>query len=173
MNLYIMTGPIQTGKTSWVARMLPVAAKRGLRVTGVWTPAIFEDGVKTGINTQLLPSGCEFMLAAKRVFEPGEHPDMYGKLGWEFYDSAMQRVNEHLDGLNGDYGDLFLVDEFGALEFYQDKGYMSGMRIMDEGLPNNVLLVLRPDLVELAQERWGKAQVMGIDASVEDFLDQL
>lgn len=173
MNIYIMTGPIQTGKTSWVRRMLPLAAERGLKVCGVWTPAVFEGEVKTGINAQLLPGGEEFLLATKRAFSAGDRPDGKKRLGWDFSDEAMERINEHFVSLAGDCGDLFLVDEFGALEFYQNKGYVRGLEIMDAGLPKNVLLVLRPDLVEPAQERWGEAEVMGIDSSVEEFLDQL
>lgn len=168
-----MTGPIQTGKTSWVARMLPAAAERGLRVTGVWTPAIFEGDVKTGIMAQLLPDGQQFQLASKRGFAAGERPDGRRKLGWEFSDEAMERINAHFDAIQDDTGELFLVDEFGALEFYQGTGYVRGMEVMDAALPSNVLLVLRPDLVAAAQERWGEACVMGIDASVEDFLDQI
>ena len=153
--------------------MLPKAAQRKIRVTGVWSPAIFENDEKTGIMAQLLPSGEEFQLAEKRVFEPGKRPDGRRKLGWDFSDAAMERVNVHFAALGGDLGDLFLVDEFGVLEFYQDKGYMRGMEIMDAGLPEKVLLVLRPDLVEPAQERWGKAEVLGTDASIEEFLDGL
>lgn len=173
MNLYIMTGPIQTGKTSWVRRMLAAAADRDINVRGVWTPAVFEDGVKTGIMAQLLPSKEEFLLAKKRQFSGDERPDGRMKLGWDFDQTAMERINAHFSSLGADLGDLFLVDEFGALEFYQGKGYVEGMRIMDEGSPKNVLLVLRPDLVQCAQERWGKGHVMGIDASVDDFLDAL
>lgn len=173
MNIYIMTGPIQTGKTSWVRRMLPMAAERGLKVCGVWTPAVFEGDAKTGIDAQLLPGGEEFLLATKRSFAPGEHPDGKKQLGWSFSSEAMARVNEHLAGLGDDLGDLFLVDEFGALEFYQGKGYVQGLEIMDAAKPKNVLLVLRPDLVAPAQERWGEAKILGIGSSVEEFLAEL
>ena len=173
MNIYIMTGPIQTGKTSWVRRMLPMAAERGLKVCGVWTPAVFEGETKTGINAQLLPSGEEFLLAVRRTFAPGERPDGKRQLGWKFSEESMERINEHFAALGDDLGGLFLVDEFGALEFYQNKGYVRGLEIMDAGRPANVLLVLRPDLVTLAQERWGEAKVLGIDSSIEEFLDEL
>ena len=174
MDIYIMTGPIQTGKTSWVRRMLPMAAEQGLRVTGVWSPAIFEGDEKTGIMSQLLPSGEEFQLAKKRSFKEGDkRPDGRKRLGWDFSDEAMERINTHFDSLGDDFGDLFLVDEFGALEFCQDKGYTSGMRIMDAAKPAKVLLLLRPDLVEVAQERWGEAKILGIDSSIEDFLAEL
>lgn len=173
MNIYIMTGPIQTGKTSWVRRMLPMAAERGLRVHGVWTPAVFEGEVKTGINAQLLPGGEEFLLATRRTFAPGERPDGKRQLGWKFSDEAMDRINEHFSSLVDDLGDLFLVDEFGALEFYQNKGYVRGLKIMDAAMPKNVLLVLRPDLVAPAQERWGEATILGIDSSIDAFLDEV
>ena len=63
MNIYVITGAIQTGKTTWIARMLEQAAQRGQQVSGVLAPAVFEDGVKTGIDALLLPSGECFELA--------------------------------------------------------------------------------------------------------------
>lgn len=33
MNIYVITGAIQTGKTTWIACMLEQAAQRGLQVS--------------------------------------------------------------------------------------------------------------------------------------------
>ena len=65
MNLYILTGQIQTGKTTWLKAMLQKAKECNIKMHGVLTPAIFEDGIKTGIEACLLPSEKRFLLAKK------------------------------------------------------------------------------------------------------------
>ncbi len=177
MNLFVITGPIQTGKTTWTGKMLQRAQERGLRVTGVWSPAVFVDGQKTGIESELLPSRERFTFATKRgSWGPGHVPaqfDGHKKLGWDFKEEAMERINAHMASVRDDLGDLFVVDEFGALEFYQGKGFTVGLDIMDNAEPKNAFLVLRPDLLEPARERWGDFQTLVIDSDIEGFLDYL
>lgn len=177
MNLFVITGPIQTGKTTWTGKMLQRAQERDLRVTGVWSPAVFVDGQKTGIESELLPTRERFTFATKRgSWEPGHVPaqfDRRKKLGWDFKDEAMERINAHMAAVRDDLGDLFVVDEFGALEFYQGTGFTVGLSIMDNAEPKNAFLVLRPDLLEPARERWGEFQTLGIDSDIEAFLDYL
>lgn len=177
MNLYVMTGPIQTGKTTWTMKMLKAAHERGLHLTGVVSPAIFEgEKGKTGIDSVLLPSGERFTFAKKRQWDQGalkERPDGRKRLGWDFRQEAFERINGHFIECAKDAGDLFVVDEFGALEFYQNKGFTEGLKIMDKALPKNAYLILRPDLLEPARERWGDFTTLGIDSDVDAFLDGL
>lgn len=65
MKIFVITGAIQTGKTTWIGRMLERAAERGLAVSGVLAPAVFENGSKTGIDALLLPGGERFELGRK------------------------------------------------------------------------------------------------------------
>ena len=179
MNLYVMTGPIQTGKTTWTGKMIAAAQARGLRITGVRSPAVFEGGTKTGITSELLPSGEQFPLATWRTDFEGldrealKDPGAKPKLGWKFSDAAMARINQHLLECRADLGDLFIVDEFGFLEFYRNEGYTEGLKIMDEALPKNAYLILRPDLLEPARQRWGSFTTLHTDASIDEFLDGL
>lgn len=176
MNLYVMTGPIQTGKTTWTISMLKAAHERGLHLTGVVSPAIFEGELgKTGIDSVLLPSGERFTFAKKRQWSPADadRPDGRKRLGWDFRPEAFDRINAHFAECAHNAGDLFVVDEFGALEFYQDKGFTEGLKIMDEGLPKNAYLILRPDLLEPARERWGNYTTLNIDSDIDAFLDSL
>lgn len=177
MNLYVMTGAIQTGKTTWTTKMLKAAYERGLHLTGVVSPAIFEgDKGKTGIDSVLLPSGERFNFAKKRQWDQTDasaRPDGHKRLGWDFRQEAFDRINGHFAECAKDAGDLFVVDEFGALEFYQGKGFTEGLEIMDKALPKNAYLILRPDLIEPARERWGAFTTLNIDSDIDEFLDSL
>ncbi|MGN0960174.1 MAG: nucleoside-triphosphatase [Coriobacteriales bacterium] len=190
MNIYVITGAIQTGKTTWVARMLEQAAQRGLQVSGVLAPAVFEDGVKTGIDALLLPSGERFGLARKNAAfaqlhaqqsqgqaasrADGDAAAQRVRLAWDMSDDALARVNAHFSQLRSTgFGQLMVVDEFGPLEFSGGQGYIEGMAVMDEGLPANALLVLRPALLDTARQRWGAFELLDVDSPVGPFLKKI
>ncbi|MGN0078628.1 MAG: nucleoside-triphosphatase, partial [Coriobacteriales bacterium] len=224
-NIFVITGAIQTGKTTWIARMLEQADRCGLQVSGVLAPAVFEDGVKTGIDALLLPSGERFELARKNpAFEqlhkeatgvPSADPtaaavgqgalatvsgtassarqdpqpaaDARGgdardsaaaarrvRLAWGMSDAALARINEHFRSLRSTgFGQLMVVDEFGPLEFSGGQGYTEGMAVMDESLPANALLVLRPTLLDTARQRWGDFDVLDVDSPIGPFLEKI
>ena len=188
MNIYVITGAIQTGKTTWIARMLEQAAQRGQQVSGVLAPAVFEDGVKTGIDSLLLPSGECFELARKNPAFEQLHKDAAGassadpeaaaarrvRLAWGMSDAALARINAHFRSLrSAGFGHLMVVDEFGPLEFNGGQGYTEGMAVMDEGLPANALLVLRPALLDAARQRWGDFETLCVDSPIDPFLEKI
>ena len=98
MNIYVITGAIQTGKTTWIARMLEQAAQRGQQVSGVLAPAVFEDGVKTGIDALLLPSGECFELARKNPAFEQLHKDAAGASSADPEAAAARRVRLNAAG---------------------------------------------------------------------------
>ncbi|MGN0039100.1 MAG: nucleoside-triphosphatase [Coriobacteriales bacterium] len=182
MNIYVITGAIQTGKTTWIGRMLQQAAQRGLEVSGVLAPAVFEDGAKVAIDAQLLPGGERFELGrkgaafAQMAAGQGEQlpPEARVRLAWGIHDEALERINAHFRSLRErGFGQLMVVDEFGPLEFSGNQGYVEGMAIMDAGLPANALLVLRPSLLDTARQRWGEFELLGTDSSIPEFLSKL
>ena len=71
------------------------------------------------------------------------------------------------------FGHLMVVDEFGPLEFNGGQGYTEGMAVMDEGLPANALLVLRPALLDAARQRWGDFETLGVDSPIDPFLEKI
>ena len=213
MKIFVITGAIQTGKTTWIGRMLERAAERGLAVSGVLAPAVFENGSKTGIDALLLPGGERFELGRKSAAfaqlaaehgaqqsaaassnehgaqQAAEHGAQRGaavsagegaaaaqrvRLAWDMNESALERINTHFRSLRQEgFGQLMVVDEFGPLEFSGNQGYTEGMAIMDAGLPANVLLVLRPSLLDAARERWGEYELLGVESNIEEFLNRL
>lgn len=55
MRLYGICGDSGQGKTRLVSRVLAEAQRLGWRCRGVFSPAVFEDGLKIGIGVKLLP----------------------------------------------------------------------------------------------------------------------
>ncbi len=151
-----MTGPIQTGKTTWIRNLL--AQPTGLRVGGVLCPAQFEDGVKTAILAQLIPGGEPFMYAPRReiVGEGGEHVFA----GWDFQQSAFDVINEHFASPACRCADLLVVDEIGWLELFRGQGYTNAMDLLDRAAVPRVLTIIREDLVPAAEQRWGHLELL-------------
>ena len=54
MRLYGICGDSGQGKTRLVSRVLAEAQRLGWRCRGVFSPAVFEDGLKIGIGVKLL-----------------------------------------------------------------------------------------------------------------------
>ncbi len=49
-RLYVLTAPRGAGKTTFCRTLAERARSRGWTVVGVLSPAVFEEGVKTGIE---------------------------------------------------------------------------------------------------------------------------
>ena len=175
MNIFVMTGAFMTGKTTWIARMLERAASLAptLRIAGVYTPAVFEDGAKTAINAVLLPSGERFLFAPRKQAPSGRQggaplPDGTIHFGWDFQDDALARINAHLATCRD--CDLLVIDELGPLEMLHSQGYTEGLRLLDELAVPNALLVIRPSLLDVASERWGEFATLDRDSDIDSFL---
>lgn len=168
MKLFVMTGGFGSGKTTWISRMLERAAQRQLGLAGVYTPAVFEEGEKVAIDAVLLPSGQRFEFAPKLK---GVQADGLKRLGWDFQDSAMARINAHLRTCVG--CDLFVVDELGPLELLRGQGYVQALELLDAQAVSSALVVVRPALLDEVRARWGSFEAMTPESSVSAFLDTL
>lgn len=61
--LILVSGPVRVGKTTLCMRLVERARRCGVRVAGVLTPALMDDGAKVGIQAVALSSGETRLLA--------------------------------------------------------------------------------------------------------------
>ena len=73
--LFILTGDIRTGKTTWLEARVQELAAAGVSVQGVLAPGVWRDGEKVGIENVLLPSRKRVLLATPSP----RHPQTYAK----------------------------------------------------------------------------------------------
>lgn len=164
--LYFLTGTKQCGKTSWLKGLIDEAAKIGGAqfIDGIITPAVFEGDEKVGIDVMLLPSQETLPLAripeecrASGIVDGGTRVEKSGKrMKWQFDEGVVAQVNEHLSHItkeNPSLG-LLMIDEIGWLEFVDGSGYTEAMRILDERCYDEAIVVVRPELIDQAIERW-------------------
>ena len=80
---------------------------------------------------------------------------------WRFDADALAWGNEVL--LHSTPCDVLLVDELGVLEFERNQGWVAGLAAIESGAYRLGLVVIRPELLQAAQQRWPWARVLTIE----------
>ena len=170
--LFILTGDIRTGKTTWLEARVHELETAGVPVRGMLAPGVWRDGEKVGIENVLLPSR-ERVLLAKPV-NWGQPP--IDRCGWNFDATALARVNAHLAGLAAAVGEKdagpgpLVIDEIGPLELRRGGGLTAALALLDAGPAPawpHALAVVRATLAEEAAARlrpaWGSVELVRPD----------
>lgn len=161
-KIWIITGPRGVGKTRFCSHLAEEAQKSGCVIAGLICPPGYEEKEKTTIHIQDLSSGKKAVLARVRTAETKElHTDH-----WIFDQKVMTWGNEVLGTIQG--CDLLVVDELGPLEFSRGEGWQNGLTAIDSGFFNTCAVVIRPELLQEACNRWPTARVMEIPSGLDE-----
>jgi energy-coupling factor transporter ATP-binding protein EcfA2/nucleoside-triphosphatase THEP1 len=126
-------------------------------VAGVLCPARFDGDEKSGIDVLDLESGRQRHLATRRLPEGGADG------AWSFDQEAFAWANEALRKTPREC-DLLVVDELGPLELLHDEGFTAAWHAIARGGHRLTVIVVRPELVDAALQRWPLAQVVTPEA---------
>jgi nucleoside-triphosphatase len=154
--LTLLTGPRGSGKTTWCTRLASKAKEKNLDVGGLLSPGIFHNNEKIGIDLLNIATGEQRPLA-HRFAQPSQSICL-GE--WGFDPAILDWGNQILQTLNNQ--DLILLDELGPLEFEKGIGLIAGMKLIDEKTFHHAVVVIRPELLHLAQKRWPEAKVVDV-----------
>ena len=174
--LFILTGDIRTGKTTWLEARVRELEAAGDPVYGVLAPGVWRDGEKMGIQNVLLPSHERVLLATPVNWGQSPINRCADSLGWDFDANALARVNAHLTELAATSGDmrpgLLVIDEIGPLELRRGEGLTAALELLDAGPTPawpHVLVVVRATLAEDARTRfaqsWRSVELLSPDES--------
>ncbi|HEY83524.1 MAG TPA: hypothetical protein G4N96_00215 [Chloroflexi bacterium] len=170
-SLTLLTGPRGAGKTSLCLHKAEKARADGQTVAGLLSPARFERNYKVGIDALDLRSGQRRPLAQRRSKATGGAPfDLSASLkagfahlrqletsNWRFDPDALAWGAEVLRQATP--CDLLIIDELGPLEFERRGGWLVALDIITQGDYRHALVVVRPELLEVAQNRWPWAEI--------------
>jgi len=157
-GITILTGGRGSGKTTTCQKWVEQAHRADWHISGLISPAVFENGEKTAIDVINLKSG-ERRRLANRVnrhtgFDVTDH--------WNFSPDVMTwsnaALNEHTPC------DLFMVDELGPLEFSLRQGWGNAFQALQEGFFRFAVVVIRPELLDEACRIWPYANIIDLDA---------
>lgn len=156
-TISILTGEIQSGKTSLCLEIADIARDNGVTLGGVLSPGVFLDGVKVAIDALDLKTGEKVRLADSG--DQGAGPLTTKR--YVFHPLAVAWGNQVLE--NALPCDLLMVDELGPLEFRQGEGWVNGFSVVASGNFSAALLVIRPSLLEEALSRWDVERIIDLD----------
>jgi nucleoside-triphosphatase THEP1 len=169
-QIIIITGDLESGKTSLCQEIIRFAQKSGINTTGLVSPGIFRDGLKTAIDVQDISTG-----ESRRLAELRDHPGTgLETKRWSFSPEAVSWGNRVLTKATP--SDLLIIDELGPLEFNRAEGWVAAFEVIDQAQYQAALLVIRPSLVQQASRRWEIKRVLDLSGSgpfprtVEEFI---
>jgi nucleoside-triphosphatase len=170
-NVILLSGERGSGKTKLCSLVAENACRAKWHVTGVISPAIFGKGQKTAIHIVDLASGKRRKLA--RLRKSGDEGILTSQ--WTFDEQALEWGNAALK--EAVPCDLLVIDELGPLELLRGVGLTAGLEAVDSRLFFLALAVIRPELLEIARDRWQHGRVIAIHdlheaASLADILWQ-
>jgi nucleoside-triphosphatase len=155
----IVTGERGAGKTAFCARLIELARAAGQQIAGVLSPAVFEHGEKIGIDVIDLRTNERRRLADR--FDPAHHGPHTPR--WSFHAEVLAWGDAAFSAASP--CDLLGVDELGWLEFERGEGWPAGLAAIDARDARNYrwgVVVIRPELLGVARQRWPSARVIEI-----------
>jgi len=141
-QIIVITGDLESGKTSLCLDITRLAKESGIKVTGLVSPGVFEAGSKKAIDVQDILTGERRRLA---VLREQVKTNLETKR-WSFFSEAVSWGNNVLRAALPT--ELLIIDELGPLEFDRAQGWVNAIDAIDRGEFQITLLVIRPSLVQ-------------------------
>lgn len=155
-RITLLTGEIQSGKTSLCLEVVAAAREAGVVLGGLVSPGIFREREKIAIDVLDIRSGERVRLADG----PGSRSTEITTRRWAFLPEAVAWGNQVLE--QAVPCDLLIIDELGPLEFHRGEGWVEGFKTVGSGDYQAALLVIRPSLLEEALSRWEVAHIINL-----------
>lgn len=152
-----LTGKSGVGKTRVCQQIVQAAKTNGFSISGFFCPAVFEDGIKTGINVSLLPGEETYPLATL------ENRAGWLQIGrWWMDPGVFDLVNEHLKSFTG--STLLVIDEIGPAEIEENKGWPATLDLLHHGCFKFVVVSFRPAYIDFFQKAYPGIKIINLDA---------
>jgi len=156
-EIALLTGEIQSGKTSLCLEVVAAAREAGIQLGGLVSPGVFQEREKIAIDVIDVRSGERRRLADG----PGGRSTAISTRRWAFHPEAVAWGTQVLQ--EAVPCQLLVIDELGPLEFQRGEGWVSGFRAVASGDYTSALLVIRPSLLKEALNRWPAARIVNLD----------
>lgn len=169
-SLFLITGPSGSGKTIWCENAVDFARALSWPVSGLLSPAVFDEGRKVAIDLFDLRTGERRRLAERIELSAGHTgEDLLADPvtgSWRFDPATIAWGNGVLARAAAD--GLVIIDELGPLEFEQGQGLQRWLQLVDAGRYRVACVTVRPSLLDAARARWPHAQVVTVGDASDD-----
>jgi nucleoside-triphosphatase THEP1 len=140
--IYILTGEINSGKTTALSGWVDLWRRQGCVIGGILAPANWHRGEKASYDVMDVRTGKRCLLASR---EPLENAESFGN--FRFSKEGLVFGENALLGLNAEM-DIGVVDEIGPLEL-DHRGWAQSFRAVLSHPPENLIVVVRNSLVNM------------------------
>jgi nucleoside-triphosphatase THEP1 len=165
--LYVLEGGKAQGKTTLALAAAAALRARGLSVSGIAAPGLWEDGQREGFDIVDLRDGRRLPLCRKRA--PASWTIRTGP--YRFSPEGLALGRAALDA--GADADVVIVDEVGPLEL-SGGGWAAELDRLASARVGPMLWVARTGLIEEIAGRWGRPRaVWPPSSSIEDAAEAL
>lgn len=169
-KLWIISGEIGSGKTILCGELIKKFSSLGWQISGLRSPAIFENGEKTGIAVENLATGEVRKLAVSDYKPEGLEGE---PLHWTFDEQVLAWGNQvFLDSVPTE---LLVVDEIGPLELIRGEGWTNAIKAIESKKYDLAIIIMRPKLLNKALSLWPWGNTIRIENvnQVQEILERL
>ena len=152
----IISGARTSGKTTFCSHIAKALNSHGWDVAGLLSLPVIERGEQIAKDAYEIRSGDRRTLARINFDERETTEVQIGR--WVFETEVLAWCNAVFHASIP--CDFLIVDELGPLEFNQGQGFLEALTAIDSGQFIACMVVIRPELLPAALERWPTAAII-------------
>jgi len=146
-KVYIITGDVHSGKTTYAFKIARKIKKKGIKIAGILAPGYMKEGKRIAFDVLDLATVEKTRLATSKNIE--DLKEVFGEYfgPYYFYRSGMNFARNalKLETVKNSY--VVFIDEVGRMEI-QESGYYQALIDLLESDINTIILVVREKFIE-------------------------
>lgn len=151
LNVFLITGPVHAGKTTFLKKLVDLLRERGVKVGGFLCPGSFDSGKRSEFYLKNIETGIELPMASHR-----EVSDWKKYRRFWFNPDAFQTGKEWIRSSLVQKPAVVVIDEVGPMEL-EGSGWLESIALLRSSSVPVQLWSVRENLVEEVMLRWNIA----------------
>ncbi len=148
-SIYLVTGSVQGGKTTYLSQLSELLKKRGLKICGFLCPGSFVAGKRAGFTLQNIKNGKQVALASAL-----ETPEWTPYKRFWFNPEAFTLGSEWMGECLAQAPDVVIIDEVGPMEL-EGSGWSDILETVENSSVPVQIWNVREKLIREVMKRWG------------------
>ena len=159
-SLWILTGNRSSGKTYHCEELVSHFKETDFSIGGIISPPVFRGNRKIAIGIKDISTQQSRLLACE---SNSEKCNLH--IGnWWFNPNSIKWGNQIIQQAKS--CKILIIDEIGPLELEFNAGLTEALKILDNKEFNQAIIVVRPELLENALDRWPNAVSIQIEGTL-------
>lgn len=151
-RLFLVTGKIEEGKTSYIKKLEALLRKSGIKTAGLISERIVENSVTTGYLLRDIETGEEQQFLSSSG-QGG--PERIGR--FFICRGGLELGNKVLSSLTGKRDMVIFIDEVGSLEL-SGRGWATSIDALVTAGGNKIVMTVRDKFAMDVSQRWGRGE---------------